>query len=99
MRAHVIKDGVVVNTIEVVDVDMTSGQIKAEYGGIGWLLIDGTLIPPMPVPVVRIREEVIADLEEIDRKSIRALREGDQVRIDGLEALAEVLRQELKNLE
>lgn len=44
----------------------------------------------------RQKVDIISALEEIDRKSIRALREGNQERLALLEAEAEILRQELK---
>ena len=44
----------------------------------------------------RQKADIISALEEIDRKSIRALREGNQERLALLEAEAEILREELK---
>lgn len=45
------------------------------------------------------RDEIMAKLDYIDAKSIRALREGDAARLSALEADAERLRQTLRALE
>ena len=37
MRAHIVENGVVVNTIEVDSLDFISGLVEAIDGGIGWL--------------------------------------------------------------
>lgn len=42
------------------------------------------------------RQKIITELEDIDRKSIRALREGNKERIASLEGEAEKLREKLK---
>jgi len=47
MRAHVIKDNTVVNTIEVESLDFMPNLIDAELGGsIGWIYDGENLIPP-----------------------------------------------------
>lgn len=47
MRAHVIKDGIVVNTIEVESLDFMPNLIDAEQGGsIGWIYDGKNLTPP-----------------------------------------------------
>ena len=47
MKAHVIEDGKVVNTIEVDSLDFMPGLIEApEDTGIGWKYIDGIFSPP-----------------------------------------------------
>lgn len=48
--------------------------------------------------VAQKRADILAALTAIDIKSIRALREGNQTRIDGLEAQAQTLRDELAAL-
>lgn len=71
-------------------------------------LVDGEWVNPQPpvyvpqpdvlyVPV-RTRADVLADLQAIDTRSIRALREGNQQRIAELEAQAVALRAELAAL-
>lgn len=53
------------------------------------------LPPPTPPSAAEINAPILAQLDEIDRKSIRALREGDMVRVAALEIQAEVLRSQL----
>ena len=49
MKAHIIENGVVTNTIEVETLDSLPGLIEASVGGIGWTLVAGKLIAP-PAP-------------------------------------------------
>lgn len=71
MRAHVILNGVIHNTIEVDSMDFIPDQgylIPAEEGGIGDQYIDGTIVPaPIIVPekVVVTKEELMARIVEI----------------------------------
>lgn len=56
MRAHVVTDGVITNTIEVASLDVFGDAmtlIAADTGSIGWLVVDGVITepPPKPVPV------------------------------------------------
>lgn len=46
MRAHVIEDGVVVNTIEVDSLDFMPDLVEATEGGIGWAYSGGSFIAP-----------------------------------------------------
>jgi hypothetical protein len=46
MRAHVIEDGVVVNTIEVDSLDFMPNLIEATEGGIGWSYSRGSFAAP-----------------------------------------------------
>ncbi|OZI58703.1 hypothetical protein [Bordetella genomosp. 1] len=52
MKAHVIQDGLVVDTIVVEDLSFPVGPdrslIDGEDGGIGWSVVDGQLVPPTP---------------------------------------------------
>jgi hypothetical protein len=51
MRAHIIENGVVVNTIEVDSLDFMPGLIEApESTGIGWSYVDGQFIDNRPKP-------------------------------------------------
>lgn len=58
MRAHIIENGIVVNTIIVDSLDFDAGPGKAvidgSTGGIGWTYADGALLPPDEgeIPVV-----------------------------------------------
>ena len=49
MRAHIIENGVVTNTIEVESLDFMPGLVEATEGGIGWLY-DGEKFSPPPTP-------------------------------------------------
>ena len=44
------------------------------------------------------KQEILLKLNEIDNKSIRAMRTNDSERLDDLEAQAEILREELRKL-
>ena len=50
MKAHIIENGFVVNTIEVDSLDFSPNLIDGSIGGIGWSYINGQLLPPTPVP-------------------------------------------------
>ena len=55
MRAHIIENGIVTNTIEVNSLDVIPGLVEATDGGIGWNYADGVFsapVVPEPVPVV-----------------------------------------------
>lgn len=52
-------------------------------------------VPPTPK---RSREAIQADLDALDLKSIRAIREGDAARVSEWELQAEMLREELRNV-
>ena len=49
MRAHIIENGIVTNTIEVESLDFMPNLISGETGGIGWLY-DGANLTPPPTP-------------------------------------------------
>jgi len=46
MKAHVIKDGFVVNTIMVDSLDSIPNLVEATEGGIGWSYSDGVFTAP-----------------------------------------------------
>lgn len=50
MRAHVIENGIVTNTIEVESLDFLPHLVEATEGSIGWLY-DGQTFTPPPPPV------------------------------------------------
>lgn len=77
MRAHVIENGLVVNTIEVNSLDFMPGLIEATEGGIGWSF-DGTkftapeaVVEPA-TPSAPTKEELMAELQALTAK-IQAL--------------------------
>ena len=51
MRAHVITDGKVSNTIIVDSLDFMPGLVEATSGDVGWDYIDGQFVDNRPVPV------------------------------------------------
>ena len=61
MRAHLISNGIVTNTIEVDSLDVIPGLIEATGGGIGWTYEDGVLSPP--VQPEKTPEEIYKELE------------------------------------
>ena len=74
MKAHVIENGVVVNTIEVQSLDFMPNLIEAPEGtGIGWLyngqnFTDPTppvVIAPTPAPT---KEQLLAELQALTAK-------------------------------
>lgn len=52
MRAHVIENGIVVNTIEVDSLDILPNLIEATEGGIGWSYDGHKFTAPPPPPTV-----------------------------------------------
>jgi len=46
MRAHVIENNVVINTIEVESFDFMPNLIEATEGGVGWSYADGVFTAP-----------------------------------------------------
>jgi hypothetical protein len=51
MKAHVIENDKVVNTIVVDSLDIRPNLVEATEGGIGWSYADGVFTPPDPIPV------------------------------------------------
>ena len=46
MKAHVIENGVVTNTIIVDSLDFLPNLVEATEGGIGWAYVNGVFTPP-----------------------------------------------------
>jgi len=72
MNAHIIENGVVVNTIVVDSLDFMPGLVAATAGGIGWTF-DGTNFTPPPAPEVTVlpsptKEELMAELAALTAK-------------------------------
>jgi len=79
MRAHVIENGKVINTIEVNSLDFMPGLIEAPEGtSIGWDYINGQFVdnrpkPPAPEPApAPTKEQLMAELAALTAK-IQAL--------------------------
>ena len=78
MKAHVITDGKVSNTIIVDSLDFMPGLVEATSGGIGWDYINGVFVDnrpvavePVPVPAPT-KEQLLAELAALTAK-IQAL--------------------------
>mgnify|MGYP003658275126 FL=1 len=99
MKAHQLNEqGLIVNTIVVNDINVLPNLIDASIGGgIGDSIINGMLIiKPAQLPTKQeINATIYDQLLKIDQKSIRGLREGDNVRILSLESQAATLRAQL----
>jgi len=77
MKAHVIENGKVVNTIEVESLDFMPNLVEATSGGIGWDYINGQFVDNRPAPVVveppaPTKEQLLAELQALTAK-IQAL--------------------------
>jgi hypothetical protein len=48
MKAHVIVDGIIVNTIEVSSLNFMPNLVEATAGSIGWHYTNGSFIDPNP---------------------------------------------------
>jgi hypothetical protein len=59
MKAHVIENGLVTNTIEVDSLDFMPNLVEATEGGIGWSYVDGVFTAPADT---RTDEEVAAEV-------------------------------------
>jgi len=52
MKAHIIENGIVINTVVVDSLDSLPGLVEAPKGtGIGWGYIDGAFVAPYVAPV------------------------------------------------
>ena len=70
MKAHIITDGKVTNTIIVDSLDFMPGLVEATSGSIGWDYIDGQFVDNRPQPEVvtppaPTKEELLAQLNAI----------------------------------
>lgn len=67
MRAHIIENGVVINTIEVDSLDFMPGLVEATIGGPGWLYDGTTFTPPVDTSQAETptKEELLAQLQAL----------------------------------
>jgi len=75
MRAHIIIDGKVSNTIIVDSLDFMPNLIEATEGGIGWTYANGVFTPPEPEPTpspAPTKEQLITQLAALSAQ-IQAL--------------------------
>ena len=72
MRAHVITDGKVTNTIIVDSLDFMPNLVEATEGGIGWTYANGAFTePPEPevvAPPAPTKEQLLAELQALTAK-------------------------------
>jgi hypothetical protein len=96
MRAHIVENGVVVNTIEVDSLDAIPGLIDGDIGGIGWLWDGVNLTPPAPdidAQWAVIRTERNKRLTDCDWWVIKAVEAGLPITAD-----QSAYRQELRDI-
>lgn len=78
MRAHIIENGMVVNTIEVESLEFLPNLVPAVgYEGIGWTYDGTTFTAPAPAPVPEpapapTKEQLLAQLQNLQAQ-IQAL--------------------------
>lgn len=60
MKAHVIENNIVINTIEVDSLDFMPNLVEATEGGIGWSYVDGVFT----APVITLTAEEIRSLRD-----------------------------------
>jgi hypothetical protein len=65
MKAHVIENSIVTNTIEVDSLDFMPNLVEATEGGIGWSYVDGVFTSPV-VTLEEVRGSRNAKLVESD---------------------------------
>jgi hypothetical protein len=70
MKAHIIENGVVVNTIEVDSLDFMPNLVEATEGSIGWLYNGQTFTDPNPpvvveAPAAPTKEQLLAQLQAL----------------------------------
>ena len=79
MKAHIITDGKVSNTIIVDSLDFMPGLVEATAGGIGWDYVDGEFVDNRPVQpeIVAMpeptKEQLLAEVQALMAK-IEALK-------------------------
>ena len=75
MKAHVIENGVVVNTIEVDSLDFLPNLVEATDGGIGWSYVNGIFTAPL----ITISDEEKA--QQVRKKRDSKLTESDWTQV------------------
>ena len=70
MKAHLIENGVVVNTIEVDSLDFMPNLVEATDGSIGWLYNGSTFTNPNPrvqvvLPPATTKEELLMQINAL----------------------------------
>ena len=70
MKAHVITNGKVVNTVEVESLDSLPNLVAATEGEIGWLYENGALINPNPKSQTEIDRQVAEGIRMTRNKKL-----------------------------
>ena len=83
MKAHVIENGVVVNTIEVESLDFLPNLVEATEGGIGWSYADGVFT----APIVTVSDQEIA--KQVRSRRDKLLTESDWVTVKAVDQNAQ----------
>ena len=72
MRAHIITDGKVSNTIIVDSLDFMPNLVEATEGSIGWTYANGVFTAPLEPEIVAppapTKEELLAELQALTAK-------------------------------
>jgi hypothetical protein len=72
MRAHIITDGKVSNTIIVDSLDFMPNLVEATEGGIGWTYANGVFTAPLEpeivAPLAPTKEQLMAELVALTAK-------------------------------
>lgn len=70
MKAHVVENGVVVNTVEVNSLNDLPNLVEATSGGIGWTYENGVFVEPAaPAPQPeKTKEQLLAELQALAEK-------------------------------
>lgn len=75
MNAHIIENGLVVNTIIVDSLDALPNLVEATEGGIGWTYADGVFTPPA-LEAAEARAGQIAAIEATFAKQVKQITAG-----------------------
>ena len=70
MKAHIIENGTVINTIEVESLDFMPNLVEATVGGIGWLYDGQSFTDPNPPNTIEpfvepTKEQLLAQLQAL----------------------------------
>ena len=68
MKAHLIENGIVINTIEVTSLNFMPNLVEASEGGIGWTYDNGVFTAPKETTITQpapTKEELLAQLQAL----------------------------------
>ena len=101
MRAHLIKDGIVANTIAIESIELAQQLfpdhtvIEADQGGPGWRYEDGQLLEPLHPPRDIQAEITALEAKVTERRKREAMISGDYSYIADIDAQIAALRAQL----